>query len=197
MKNDTAMESTTTSRQQHIDAYITRVTEAAEQIRMPELLELDDPAVIYRVANRNGVGVVVLPSTALTEEQIVDLLAYRIAQYMLVNFVDAESAFEQQLMYEPRSAINDDDLHVLALSAETGEILCYATIEAPLQSESGQTLRDRERLHFPVERVHGWGIYNRLRLLPDLQLGKIRELGRFVKNQQLNTFSELGARGHD
>jgi len=43
--------------------------------------------------------------------------------------------------------------------------------------------------------VHGWGIYNRLRVLPDLQVDKLREMGRFVKNQRLHTFDELGARG--
>ena len=191
MSGDT--EAVTTLRPE-VQDYVNNLVDSAAEIRMPELLEIDDPAVVYRLENRNGVGAVLLPTTLLSEEQITKLLTYRIAQYMAVNFVDTEAAFEQQLQHEPRSAIKDDDLHVIALSAETGEILCYATIEAPPVSEPGVTLRDRERPLFPVERVHGWGIYNRLRILPDLQVAKFRELGRFVKNQRLSTFNELGAR---
>ncbi len=182
------------SQPDEIEAYVNSLVDAATDIRIPELIDIDDPGVIYRIPERHGVGVVVLPTTLLTEQQVVHLLTYRMAQYVLVNFIDAAAAFEQQLKHEPRSSINDDDLHVIAVSVETGEILCYATIEAPPLSAPGMTLRDRERPHFPVERVHGWGIYNRLRILPDLQIAKLRELGRFVKNQRLHTFNELGAR---
>ena len=38
------------------------------------------------------------------------------------------------------------------------------------------------------------GIYERLAHLPDVPVDKVREIGRFVKNQQLHTFDELGVR---
>ncbi len=177
-----------------VERYVRSIIERAAEIRLPELLEIDDPRVIYRLPDRNGVGTVVLPTALLSEAQIVALLTYRLAQYMAVNFIDLESAYQQQLDHEDRSAISDDDFHVIALSAETGEILCYAAVEAPPAADPGVTLRDRERPLFPVERVHGWGIFNRLRVLPDLPIMKFRELGRFVKNQRLHTFNELGAR---
>src|SRR6266550_7983471 len=51
------------------------------------------------------------------------------------------------------------------------------------------------RVCFPVirtaEKAHGTGIYDRLRLLPDLPLGKVCEMGRFVKNQLVSGMSEL------
>jgi CRP-like cAMP-binding protein len=90
--------------------------------------------------------------------------------------------------------VSQHDVHFIAGSAETGEILCYAAVKAGTPAP-GKTLRDRDRPLFPVEKVHGWGIYNRLRVLPDLQVDKLREMGRFVKNQRLHTFDVLGARG--
>jgi hypothetical protein len=47
---------------------------------------------------------------------------------------------------------------------------------------------------FRVEEMFGWRLLNRLRIIPDLPVQKIRELGRFVKNQRLSPFDELGAR---
>lgn len=186
---------TSSAGQTQIEAYVAGVVEAAAGIRMPELLEIDHPDVIYRLPDRSGVGAVILPTTLLTEEQLVSLLRYRMAQYMMVGFVDLEYAFEHKLEHEPASSINPGDLHVVAMSSETGEILCYATIEASPTDDSTFTLRDRDRPLFPAEQVHGWGIYNRLRILPDLPLSKFRELGRFVKNHRLHAFDELGARG--
>ena len=79
--------------------------------------------------------------------------------------------------HESLDGVKPDDIHVMAGSPSTGEILCYAVIEAPLDAPPGVTLRTRERPLLPVEQVHGWGIFNRLPILPDLPLNKIRELG--------------------
>ena len=37
-----------------------------------------------------------------------------------------------------------------------------------------------------MEQIFGWGVYNRLRVLPDLPVTRVREWGRFVKNQRLS-----------
>ena len=111
-------------------------------------------------------------------------MRFRLAQYLEVNFVDGQLVYEQRMEHEPLAAVKPDDIHVMAGSASTGEILCYAVIEAPVDVPPGVTLRTRDRALLPVEQVHGWGIFNRLPILPDLPLGKIRELGRFVKNQR-------------
>jgi hypothetical protein len=45
-----------------------------------------------------------------------------------------------------------------------------------------------------VEKLFGHGVYNRLRILPDLPVTRVRELGRFVKNQRLGAFDERAFR---
>ena len=174
--------------------YVQALIDNAARRRLPDLFSSPHPDAIYHVPDRSGVSIIVLPTTALRDEQLVDLMKYRLAQYLAVGFVDPEMIYEARMEHEPRAGILPNDIHVIAGSVETGEVLCYATLESPPDAPPGTTLRDRERPPFPVERVHGWGVYNRLRILPDLPISKLRELGRFVKNQRLHTFDELGAR---
>jgi len=175
-------------------AFIGDLIETAARQRLPELFAAEYPDALYRVRNRNGVSVLVVRTPQLSEEHLVKLMKYRLAQYLAVNFVDSEMIYQARMEYEPLSGVSPRDVHFIAGSAETGEILCYAAVKAGAPGP-GKTLRDRERPLFPVEKVHGWGIYNRLRVLPDLQVDKLREMGRFVKNQRLHTFDVLGARG--
>jgi CRP-like cAMP-binding protein len=175
-------------------AFVRALIDAAAHARLPDLFSGDYPDALYRVPDRNGVSVLVVRTPQVAEEHLAKLMRYRLAQYLAVNFVDVDMIYEARMEYEPLSGVSPNDVHLIAGSVETGEILCYAAIKAGAPAP-GKTLRDRDRPLFPVEKVHGWGIYNRLRVLPDLQVEKLREMGRFVKNQRLHTFDELGARG--
>ncbi|MCC6791106.1 MAG: cyclic nucleotide-binding domain-containing protein, partial [Thermomicrobiales bacterium] len=152
------------------------------------------PGRIYHLPNRNGVSVVVLRTDALEPAELTELMKYRLAQYAAVDFVDTGMIAAEQLEHEPLSSVTPRDIHVIAGSVETGEILCYAVLKAPPEMPPGVTLRMRDRPLFPVEKVHGWGIFNRLPLLPDFPASKLLELGRFVKNQRLPALDELGVR---
>ncbi len=176
-----------------IGAWIGEMIDRASEIRLTELLS-GHPDAVYSTLDRNGVTTVVVRTPALGEEQLINLMKFRLAQYLAVNFVDPAMVFAEQIEHEPRSGVSDNDIHVIALAADSGEILCYAAVKAPPDAPPGTTLRDKERPHFPVEKVHGFGVYGRLRVLPDLPVAKLREVGRFVKNQRLATLDELGAR---
>ncbi len=177
-----------------VAAFVAGLLDNAAQLRLPELFLDEHPDAIYRVRNRNGVSVIVLRTSALTEDQLSKLMKYRLAQYLATNFVDPGMIYDARLEHEPLSGVSPHDIHLIAGAAETNEILCYAVFEAPPEAPPGTILRMRDRPLFPVEKVHGWGIFNRLRLLPDLPIAKLRELGRFVKNQRLRTLDELGVR---
>jgi CRP-like cAMP-binding protein len=174
--------------------FIGDLIETAARQRLPDLFAGEYPDALYRVRDRNGVSVLVVRTPQLSEEHLVKLMKYRLAQYLAVNFVDTEMIYQARIEYEPLSGVSPHDVHFIAGSVETGEILCYAAVKAGTPAP-GKILRDRDRPLFPVEKVHGWGVYNRLRVLPDLQVDKLREMGRFVKNQRLHTFDVLGARG--
>jgi len=170
------------------------VAESAKA-RLPDLFRADGCAALYRLVDRQGVSVVVMRTSDLCRDQLIALLRYRLAQYLVVGYVDPDRAFGKRWEHEPLEHVHEDDLHVVAGNARTGEILCYLTLGA-LHGEapSASTLYSRGRPLFPVEELFGWGVYNRLRILPDLPISRVRELKRFVKNQRLNPRDELVVR---
>jgi len=177
------------------DAYIAGLVEAAAGIRLPELFAKPHPDSIFSVPNRGGIGVTVLRTSDLEEEQVVELMRYRLAQYIEANFVEPNVIYDRRLEYEPLDNLLPNDLHVIAGSVDDGEILCYATLEASPDAPAGTTLRSKDRPLLPVEKVHGFGIFNRLPILPDLPMNQIRELGRFVKNQRYHGVEDKSIRG--
>ena len=121
-------------------------------------------------------------------------MTYRLAQYVVLDYVSKRTVYEAGREHESLGNVAADDVHVIAASAGEGEILCYMVIKGPLDAPPRTTLRIRDRQLFPIEQIFGWGVYNRLSILPDLPLSRVRELERFVKNQQRQTLDELSAR---
>src|SRR5262249_3910503 len=107
-------------------AFISDLIDTAARQRLPDFFALEHPDALYRVTNRNGVSVVVLRTPHLSEEHLVKLMRYRLAQYLAVDFVDTDMIYEARMEYEPLSGVSPNDVHFVAGSAETGEILCYA-----------------------------------------------------------------------
>src|SRR5207302_5469040 len=171
-------------------AWVSRLVDDAAKIRLPSLFEDGRDGRIYHVPERSGISVVALPTSHLGADELLALMRYRLAQYLDSDFVDGHVVYNQRLEHEPLDAVSDDDIHIVAGSPETGELFCYSVVEAPPEAPPGTRVRDRDRPLFPVEQVHGWAIYNRLRILPDLSIAKVRELGRFVRNQRLPPISD-------
>ena len=172
-------------------AHAERVVAAGMTACLPRLVTPGAAESLRVVADRHGVTCISLRTTELEEDEILAILRYRLAQYLLVGFVDPGLVQQDQLEHEPRSGVHAGDVHILALDAQTGEILCYVSIMAIATADSPATLRDHDRPLFPVEQAHGWGIYNRLRQLPDIPVGRLREVGRFVKNHRAGVPQEL------
>lgn len=178
-----------------MEAFISCLVAKGAQIRMPELFASKPANALYYVSNRSGVSVVALRSADLSREQLIKILTYRLAQYAAVNFIDREMVYRTRMEHDPLSDVSSDDVHVVAGSAESGEILCYLVIRGRVEAPAGTTLRKADHCFFPSDDLFGFGVYNRLKILPDLQVGKVRELGRFVKNQRKASHNELGFRG--
>lgn len=169
------------------------IVEAAKT-RLPDLFHEDGCPALYRLLDRRGVSVVVVRTSDLGRDQLIALLRYRLAQYLVVGYVDPERALSERWEHEPLEHVHEDDIHVVAGNARTGEILCYLTLQAQQEAPSASTLRTRERTRLPLEELFGWGIYNRLRILPDLPVSRVREFSHFVKNQRLDPRDELAMR---
>jgi hypothetical protein len=177
------------------ESYVAGLVEAAAAIRLPGLFAKPHSNAILSVQDRGGISVTALRTSDLTEEQLVELMRFRLAQYLEVNFVEPTVVYEQRLEHESLDNVYPNDVHVVAGSVDEGEILCYATLKSAPDAPPGTTLRTRDRPLLPVEKSHGFGIFNRLPILPDLPVQQIRELGRFVKNQRYHGVEDRSIRG--
>jgi hypothetical protein len=122
-------------------AYAKNLLGAAANQRLPELFSARHPGAIYYLPNRNGISLVVLRSTDLSEDQLIKLLKYRLAQYIAVGFVDAQMVYEAQMEHEPLDKVALGDVHYIAGSPETGEILCYMVLRDAPYAPTGTTLK--------------------------------------------------------
>jgi len=181
-------------RKQSLDGYVEALLERAATLRAPEIFAPDRPETLYHLADRHGVDVVALPTTALSGEELNKLLQYRLAHYLAVGFVEPALARKQGLKQEPGSEVAARDIHVVAGSTADGDILCYMALRAVDPAIRGVHMRSRLRPLFPVEEVHGVGLYDPLPLIADLPAVGVRELGRFVRNQLRPRVDELASR---
>ncbi len=178
----------------HVMEYVERIVALGSTARLSRLVGSDFVSDLPSIRGRHGVTCVALRTGDLHDDEILTILRYRLAQYLLVGFVDPGLVYQDQLQTEPRSGVHPEDVHILALDAQDGEILCYVSIMAIAHPAAVATLRDHDRPLFPVEQAHGWGTYNRLRQLPDIPVGRVREVGRFVKNHRDGVAKELAVR---
>jgi len=176
---------------QEVESFTRGLIDRGARIRLPELFAGDRADALWWVPNRQGVSVIALRTPSFTREQLVDIMTYRLVQYLLANQLDPQLIFDTRMEHEPLSNASSEDIHILAGAATSGEILCYVTIKSVGTTPEDATLRATDRPLFPVEQVFGWGVYNRMRLLPDLPIKRVREAGRFVKNQQHDPQDEL------
>lgn len=166
------------------EAYCNMLMETAAAVRLPALFQEERPGTVWRVANRNGVTTIAIRRPFLSDEELVSILRYRLGQYVhpSIAIIDPRMVTEARMEHEPLENEAPGDIHFLSGVTETGEILCYSVLRALPDEAAGLTLRDRERPLLPVEKVNGWGVFNRLEILPDLPLPTVFELGRYVKN---------------
>jgi hypothetical protein len=171
-------------------SFIGRLLARAADLRLPELFVSRHPRAAYWVADRHGVGVVALRTRDLTHDQLVTLMTYRLAQYLMAQQLDPELIAAAQLEHEPLSEVTPSDVHIIAAAPAEGRILCYMTLKSGADHCGSASFGATDRWLFPVERVFGQALYNRLKILPDLPAARVVEIGRFAKNHQADSLSE-------
>jgi hypothetical protein len=164
-------------------AFVRSFLERTSELRVPELLSRDLPDVLYRLDNRNGVSVVAVSGRNLDPTPLRRIMTFRLAQYVAAGFVDAKLVLELGLQYEAAPANADSEIHIVAVATESAEILSYLSMKGELPCSPDARMSDPERPLFPVETLFGRGVYDRLNILPTLEVRNVREIGRFMRSQ--------------
>lgn len=169
------------------DRYVEELIRRGSIVSLPELRGRSFPA-IYRVRDRCGLGVVAVTDGELDERQRDALERFRFAQYLAAGFIDKDIAFRQRLDHD---ALDDsytrriaETVHFVVFATASGQLLATMCLLAGAKGNAGVRVRERGRPLFPVEEHFGWGALNRLALLPETPVERVREFGRMVKNRR-------------
>lgn len=185
---DAAVRSTGIENYAALSSFLERV----ERDRFDDLVGPGGPPALY-LRERRGVRTVALLASQLAPRQVNRLVDFRIAQYTKIGFCDPARLNAALAEGAPLTPADGGDVHFAAVGPD-GRLLCAAVLRR-LPGVSPQVrMGDRDRPMFPVEHVHGRGVFNRLRVLPELPVRQVRELSGFVKDASLSPLSVLGAR---
>ncbi len=175
-------------------AFVDALVAKAMSDRLPELFAMPQPEALY-VCRREGIVVVALRQRHLGQTQLAIIRRYRLVHRMLYGEVDSTLVSRHGVEYEWWSQGGDDDVHILAGSAESGALAAYLAIGFLSRATSEMTLRTENRPHFSAEDVFGRRIFHGFPGLADRPLTNIAELMRFVRTHWLRMLNPLAIRG--
>jgi hypothetical protein len=189
------MNSALSRKEAAIEAYVRSLIDSVERQPTYDLIAAQQQDALH-YHNRNGVTVIALPSSALTEQQLLKLDRYRLLMNILEGYYDAEQAYDLSQERDPLPRMTStNDIHCLACASGSGQILCYTIFRAVPGAEPSHTMRTRDRHKFPLEELFGFGILDRLEVLINKPLLSVRELEKLSVNLVLSRFDELAVRG--
>ena len=92
-----------------VAAFFAKLLERSAALRMPELFRTPPAGSLFHLPDRHGVSVVALRTIHLSREQLVQIMTYRLAQYVVLDYVNKQLVYEAGLAHEslelPRDAV--------------------------------------------------------------------------------------------
>lgn len=143
---------------------------------------MDIPEAMLSRGDRHGVRLLIAPTRALPDAALDAILSWRLGQYLLTRFYDADVVAGQGLTREDARGVHAGDVHGLAID-EDGDLLTYLTLKQPDGLE-GYRYASADRPPFPCEEVHGRGWQEGIVDAGDIPADQCWEMARFVTDQR-------------
>jgi hypothetical protein len=143
---------------------------------------LDLPGALFTRGERGGVRLLIAPTTVFPDAALDAILAWRLGQYLLTGFYDAQVVESAEMVREDAAGVHDRDIHGLAIDTDGG-LLTYLTLKQP-DGLAGCAYGDARRPSFPCEEVHGRGWQEGLSGAGSIPATQCWEAARFVTDQR-------------
>ena len=143
---------------------------------------MDLPQALMQRGDRHGVRLLIAPTFALPDAALDAILSWRLGQYLLTRFYDADVVAEQGLVREDAASVHAADVHGMAIDADGG-LLTYLTLKQPEELE-GFRYASTDRPLFPCEEVHGRSWQESIVDADGIPAEQCWELARFVTDQR-------------
>jgi hypothetical protein len=136
----------------------------------------------------DGMEVIVCRGSALPLRYQLAICQFRLAQFLALGWINLETLMAESMLCEPGCRRRPRDIHVLALDA-AGHLIGYITA-VPTDDLSPRHLDDPERSLYPVERVHGVRVIDRIPDRRACRTDQVWELKRFLHVQTMMMSSQ-------
>jgi hypothetical protein len=143
---------------------------------------MDLPQALISRPDRHGVRLLIALTRDLPDSALEAILSWRLGQYLLTRFYDAQVVEDRNMRREDASGVHDTDVHGLAIDAD-GDLLTYLTLKQP-DGLAGHLYGSRDRPFFPCEEVHGRSWQDSIVEAGDVPADQCWELARFVTDQR-------------
>jgi hypothetical protein len=110
---------------------------------------MDLPQALMHRGDRHGVRLLIAPTFALPDAALDAILSWRLGQYLLTRFYDADVVAREDLRREDAAMVHAADVHGLAIDSDGG-LLTYLTLKQPEELE-GFRYGSADRPTFPCE----------------------------------------------
>src|SRR5256886_16660195 len=91
---------------------------------------MDVPQALMHREDRHGVRLLIAPTFALPDAALDAILSWRLGQYLLTRFYDADVVADQDLVREDAATVHSADVHGIAFDAAGGWLPIF-TLKMP------------------------------------------------------------------
>lgn len=145
---------------------------------------------LYHKIDRFGLSTIAIKNKDLLHHQLLGIMSFRLSEYLKLDWIDPNMVYQQKIFHEPLQQAHCEDIHLVTMNHQTGEIICYLCIYS-IERYKGLThlrMETEDRPLFPCEIAHGKHIFNKLEWLQSVPIHSVREIKRFVKSKRKDTF---------
>lgn len=168
-----------------VNWYVNEIIQNQDRLTYLSLLDPDNLSrSIYYKIDRFGISTIAIKSKDLLPHQLLGIMSFRLREYLKLGWVDPELVYNQNIFHEPLQGTHDEDIHILSMNHQNGEILCYLCIYTMERHGDllGTTIGAEDRPLFPCESAHGKGILKEIDWLKNKPIQSVKEIKRFVKS---------------
>lgn len=147
--------------------------------QLPEIPQLNTEFSQYRLLEKAGISAFAIPHSELPQTITRTLLRFAFVHYARVGFINPEQAARRLLHHEPLSNLNARDVHIVLTDTQSGLLLGYSTLKAPVSDTL--LFNNQQRPAYGVEHAFGRDLYQNVAALQNLPASSVREIGRVTK----------------
>lgn len=147
--------------------------------QLPKLAQLNADYSQYLLLEKAGISAFAIPHVVLSETIARKLLRFAFVHYARVGFINPEQAARHLLHHEPLSNLDAGDVHIVLTDSQSGLLLGYSTLKAPLSETL--SFNSQARPAYGVENAFGRDLYTNIAELQNLPVCAVREIGRVTK----------------